>query len=221
MPNWCITDFKVFGERGQLTKFYMDMCRASGRLCGLTEKEREYTTKEGTISHVSEDWFGNMLLAAGYSMKEIDEGGFPCRGLIYAVELEDDGETVYIGAECAWNPYYDTMEVLLNEKYKGLSFVMRAEEPGCEIFINTDRTFTKFKDRWRLYWSLADDDGEERYIETEEEMKSELELINRVKTPKSVGDDINEIIKWHRTKFEESGGSEDDRWLYIDEFTDM
>ena len=223
MPNWTYDQWRFTGEPVELTKLYINLVRATGGFGGLTEKEREYETtvkdadgKEHVVKRsVRDDWFGNMLLASGYSMKDIDSRGLSCRGSIISVSQDDNG--VSMSTECAWNPFYETVSTMIEECYPNINMVMLSEEPGMGIFINTDIEHTYFAEKYYFYYSDDKDDCIEEYLKSDEGLLEKLEEVTGQKAPASVTD-ICEQIEWQKKYFDEHLSSEDCN-LIIEEYT--
>ena len=88
---------------------------------------------------LSECWFGGFL-----SEKGIDVSGFSIRGTLIYYEAEETN--VLIDVESAWHPLLEAYKVLA--KLYNLNFVVKAEEPGFEIYINTDVEGNFFAERY-------------------------------------------------------------------------
>lgn len=146
MPNWCSCSYVVFGDKGLVTKCYLDWRRYTSATPGFTKRENSW----------GESWIANLFLGAGKDIESVH-----CRGGITGLSINDDNSSLRIDMEIAWEPNEDDMFDLINSEYPGLQMVMLAEEPGCEIYINTDRDHKYFEDRWRLEWSLYDETGKE------------------------------------------------------------
>ncbi len=152
MPNWCSTNYAVYprtkSDFGQLLKFYLEMKKA-------TESDFGGPAGDGPDNT---DWFGNLFIAAGYKLGEHEElRGYNLRGFDTSVEFrEEKGGYVDIYVNMAWTPEYEGMADMLSEKYPGLDFVMVAEEPGCEIYINTDEDHTYYNDKWKIEYEFSD-----------------------------------------------------------------
>ena len=129
MCNWCSNRFVVYGDKGQLLRFYMDMTKAISAHPDFTPVDNAW----------EQQWVGNLFLQAGYSENEVrDSDKINCRGDVIEIGLEKDH--VYIDDETAWGPNDDSMQKMLDEKYPGLEMVFRCEEPGMGVFVNTDET---------------------------------------------------------------------------------
>lgn len=126
MPNWSENRFVIYGEKGQLIKFYMDMSLA-------TSKNPNFVKVDNSWNNL---WVGNLFLGAGYTEAELKD--FQCRGGVDELILKKD--CVIIDDHTAWEPNEESMQRMLDEKYPGLQMVFQAVEPGADIWINTDKT---------------------------------------------------------------------------------
>lgn len=89
----------------------------------------------------------------------IPTDGIYFRGDVVYMDIED----IYIclELEAAWTPLYDAYQKIA-ERY-GLDFVLRAEEPGERIFINTDVYGVYLDVRYRVLLKLDADAGSTVY----------------------------------------------------------
>lgn len=182
MPNWCVTSFKVTGaDKAKVLKFYVDMAKGVGELGGLDEKKRTYKDAKGEERITADDWFGNLYLAAGYTMKEIDEEGMHARGFETTVELEEvnGGYCVSINADMAWTPAIEEMRKMIYEKYGGgLSLYYLAEEPGMNIYYGNDETGAYFDCKYVIDYDTAHGRCERLYFGVgKEEEQNALDVI--------------------------------------------
>lgn len=171
MPNWCSNSFYVWGDREEVYKFYLDLITA-------TSDSPDFEIDGGSTWR-DRDWIGRIFLQAGYTMEEIENRGFETRGTIGGISLSTDeyGELgVQFDEETAWAPNDESIGTLLKEKYSGLDFVFIAEEPGCDIYVNSDTDGRKFKEKWVANW---DTDGccsvGDQHYESDEECAEDLE----------------------------------------------
>jgi hypothetical protein len=137
MPNWCDNSIAFYQEDGGnavLEAFYTDMERC------LNYKDPETGECSG--------WVGNWLKVNG-----IDAKNLSARGFITNCEL--NGDHVCVNMESAWAPISEVWD-LIAERY-GLVYVYKAEEPGCEVFVNTDAVGRFFSDRYILNYFDVDD----------------------------------------------------------------
>lgn len=85
--------------------------------------------------------------------------GISLRGDIVYMGIEDTH--IEIELETAWSPLYDAYREIAI--HYGLKFVLRAEEPGEGIFINTDVYGTYLDVRYRVLLNLESDAGNTVY----------------------------------------------------------
>lgn len=173
MPNYCDSCFKVTGDDESLVmRFYMDMAKACGGFGGLTKEERAYKNSDGKDAVTGDDWYGNIYLAAGYTMKEIEAREMHARGWETEVELEHvSGKPVVKIAACmAWNPAIDEMYQMINEKYGGaLTVYYWAEEPGNELYLCNDGSGLYFSDRYAIDYDTGRGDADRIYFSAGQE----------------------------------------------------
>ena len=90
-------------------------------------------------------WLGNIAI-----WHNINRDNFSCRG--YTGHLDDydpDSNFFTLETETAWSPTTELWEAVI-ALYDGVSFVFIAEEPGSQIYTNTDIKGTYFCDRYLL-----------------------------------------------------------------------
>jgi hypothetical protein len=122
MPNWCATTVIFTGHEKDLRQFYDDFIIA------------QQTIKDG-----SDGCIGRLLALKGIDYREID-----CRGFYTYIGLEDDH--VILDSDDAWEPCTEAYNIFA-EMYN-LSYVLKAEEPGNMVYINTDVEGRFFPERY-------------------------------------------------------------------------
>lgn len=122
MPNWCSTSVVLKGERA--AEFYKDLTKA------LEEKPEKGADK---------NWIGHLFVYKGIDCSKIN-----ARSFVQYKELEDN--YVRLDNEDAWGPKTEVYNKIA-EMYN-LTYVYIAEEPGCQVFINTDKSGDFFSDRY-------------------------------------------------------------------------
>lgn len=85
----------------------------------------------------------------------IPTDGICFRGDVVCMDIED--AYICLELETAWNPLYDAYQKIA--EHYGLDFVLRAEEPGERIFINTDVYGVYLDVRYRVLLKLDADAG--------------------------------------------------------------
>ena len=94
--------------------------------------------------------FGRILMWLGIQTKGIHtRGDVICHGM--------DGEEFWMECEAAWTPMYNAYRAIA--EYFGVEFVMRAEEPGFHIYVNTDTTGNHLPDRYKVFLAEKPKDG--------------------------------------------------------------
>ncbi len=114
-----------------------------------------------------------LLLLHGYTQDEADE---LADGRDYFTYLDDSvtacGKDEYsfcAETESAWEPGMDAFEDLLVRKYRNkIKMVYQSEEPGCGIFVNSDKDGIYFTDRFRISWCYNDKYGTAYFSDWEE-----------------------------------------------------
>ena len=157
MPNWCHTNYAVWGELHELKK-----------LKSRLEAAQKYIKTE---SDFGQYWLGNILVSMRLlPLKDVRKGIIPgnlhCRGSIENSEFVIDrlpdksGGRYYFTfeTETAWGPMTGLWEAVLG-KFKTLKHVYAAEECGCELFINTDEEGMFFRDRYVVRYCLGDENA--------------------------------------------------------------
>lgn len=132
MSSWCNTAIAVFGQENDLKRFY-----------SILNELNSNTTLLG--NGFGNMWEGNLVYYAGADYHCVE-----CRGEIISYEYSTDGHCVYINQNDAWTPNTEYLRVVFNYLNLDLDFVYIAEEPGCEVFINTDTFGMYFKTKYCL-----------------------------------------------------------------------
>ena len=223
MPNWCDTLFKVTGtNKAKVLKFYMDMAKGVGEFGGLDEKKRTYKDDKGEEKITANDWFGNLYLAAGYTMEEISSREMHTRGFETIVELKEvNGDyCVSISAEMAWLPAIEEMYKMIDEKYEGgLSLYYLAEEPGAEVYYCNDETGDFFDCKYVIDYDTGKGDADRIYYgHGEDQAEEAVRLVIKLTGKTFVN--MDEVLSHEeevQEAFEAKYGS-DDAFLSIHEF---
>ena len=105
---------------------------------------------EAVRGNSSKNWIGNYLIQLG-----IDPDAFPCRSFIQDVSDGLDWSKGFyffkLYTEDAWHPAYEAWDAMMNAPAcEGLSYVLEAEEPGGNLYVNTDRDGIAFIEAYRL-----------------------------------------------------------------------
>ena len=172
MPNWCFDQVIFEGDLNSLIALQTDLTQA---LKTIEEGDRR--------------WIGRLLMFKGIDYKDIEIG---CRSFIDHYSSLEEIETskhFYLYTEGAWSPVTEMYDWIA-ETYD-LDYVLWAEEPGMEIFVNTDVECKHFPER---YYVSCDDGLDDCYFETlkgvAEALKKELNL---PATPEMTLEELNEL----------------------------
>lgn len=136
MANYCYNDITICAKEENLT----DLEFLHTNLCYLLESDRNCYSVFNTLL---------------YSYEK-DEVPFDGRDSVewFMDEIDCNGNDTYnftISIESAWSPVISKIEDIVYKLYDGkLWCVGTAEEPGFDIYINTDETGEFYKTRYRL-----------------------------------------------------------------------
>ena len=176
MPNWCNNSIAFYQEDGgnaMIYAFYADI-----------QKYQDYKDPE-TGNH--SDWVGYWLQS-----NRVDTEKLYARGFFINCELNDDH--VRVDMETAWAPLLEVWD-LMADKYD-LSYVYIAEEPGCEVYVNTDTEGRFFTTRYMM------NSFDVEYLELDEETLSKFgERLREIGSDTAYYDSLEELL----AEFEEFG----------------
>jgi len=133
MPNYCSSKYAFFANDENI-----------GELKRLHDC---LTDTIAVLSQVKNDFepgcLGKVAIEHG-----IDPKCIPCRGGInYLSNFEAESGYFTLDTETAWAPMDELWEAVIS-RYSGISYVYIAEEPGLEVYINTDVEGTFFTERY-------------------------------------------------------------------------
>ena len=150
MPNWCDFSAVVHGNKEEIDVFYQ-RCLNAQRQCAINHN---WWTYELCVEHgFNKDEALNRIHYVGGSLDNIDEPQF--NGRDWQVSL---------WMTTRWSPMIDGFNKILSQ-YISLKGVYIGEEPGCEIYINTDTEGLFYKVKYCIY----DDDNGSEYFDSDEE----------------------------------------------------
>lgn len=90
---------------------------------------------------------------------------------------EDYNEYTFdISIESAWSPVIDRITEWIQSIYPNVSVLGLCEEPGFEIYINTDTEGKYYQTRYRLWLNVEDGDIKDYYCDSIEELVDYLSL---------------------------------------------
>ena len=140
MPNWCYSKYVFY----KCTEDESELIRLHRTLSDIL-------TPSETDKGSDPSWLGNVAIKHGFDWKELS-----CRGTIdHLDEYVLGSGSFMLESETAWAPTDDLWEAVVAQ-YDGIAFVYVAEEPGMEIFINTDISSAYFSERYLLDISSYD-----------------------------------------------------------------
>ena len=144
MPNWCMDSITFFpGE--------------AGNLGSLEQLQKDFETAMTTIEEGANNWIGRLLVYKGMSLEEVE---IECRSFVdYYSSLQEvhDDDCFVIETSSAWGPMTEMYDWMA--KTYELEYVLCAEEPGCQVYVNTDTEGNYYQDRY--YISFEEEDEEE------------------------------------------------------------
>lgn len=79
-----------------------------------------------------------------FQLKGIDTSGIGLRVSVIYVERNDEG--ILVELETAWSPLYEAYSAIADSY--GVSFVLKAVEPGCFLYYNTDTYGRYFSEKY-------------------------------------------------------------------------
>lgn len=151
MPNWCSNYHYVVGPLEDVNRFIKTINNAcSGKW------------KESINTDFSEYWLGNILLELNIYPDKVKRGeelpgAISYRGSICDLPEDPDPNpknkkevTTSFMTETAWGPSEMWDDLIFPKYFPTLQHYFVAEEPGCEVYINTDESRTYLLDDYML-----------------------------------------------------------------------
>ena len=155
MPNWCSNSVAFYQKNKgttMLEAFYADI-----------QKYQNYKDPETSNSS---SWVGHWL-----ESNRIDTKNLYARGFFNHCELSDDH--VRIDMETAWGPLPEIWD-LMADKYD-LAYVYISQEPGCEVYVNTDIVGMYFSTRYQLnYFEIENLDVDARTLAAHDDLLQKI-----------------------------------------------
>ena len=210
MANYCSNSVTYYGDnQGQLLNLYLKI-REGITLMGKDE-ESDYID-------------GKELIAALGADAETIEKVDGRTSINYLGLLVEDGKPVGVqfDAESAWSPCDDFAEMLLRQVYPGggdLEMVYIAEEPGMEIYINSDVDHRFYKTV--LNMDIRAGKIEDVYYYDEDELEEAFDMIEELTgcRPSKLSDlDDSKFMERLNAGFQEKYPDEDE-YLSIHTYT--
>ena len=172
MPNWCYDQVVFEGDVNSLINLQKDLSKALA-----------------TIEEGESCWIGRLLMYKGMKYEDITIG---CRSFIDTFSSLEEIKTskhFHLYTESAWSPVTEMYDWIA-ETYD-LDYVLWAEEPGMDIYINTDVEGKHFPER---YYVSCDDGLDECYFPTLKEVVEALkDELNLPATYKMTLEELNEL----------------------------
>lgn len=138
MPNWCTTSYVFRGNENEIKDFY--------------NKIKSFVSKKRVPNDFGDSWLGNIVDGFGFDYNEI-----PCRGFIdYFPEIDEDTDPgrLELSTETAWGPMTEMWDKIIAKYYPSITYVLIAEEPGCNLYVNTDTEGYDFTERFSVDFKL-------------------------------------------------------------------
>ena len=136
MPNWCATNIVSYGDKKQVKELRERVIRICESACPVP-------------NDFGNRWLGHIQVDFGYDWENTR-----CRGEISFIDVEEKDD-FRIDQIDAWGPNVEMWETILKDHYPDVHLVYQADEPGCEIHINTDTKGEYFPDKYLLDISLS------------------------------------------------------------------
>lgn len=163
MANWCYTEFTFVGKENEIK----DFC----------DKIKSFTSKERLPNGFGNDWLGNIVDGFGFNWNRIDCGGQALS--VTEVEKYLSEAKFSVNVMTAWRPMTKMWDKVIEKYYPSIRYVFLAEEPGNEIFINTDKEGAFYLDKFYMDLDLPDKyEYESTYYCTSE--KGVVETLNSI-----------------------------------------
>lgn len=157
MPNWC-SEMVTFTQDDGGTDRLELLANDLKRICEANQK----VTKEALMTRgwpetaanryidSSPDWIGRLILELGIDVHSDDKHieAFYFRGFVQGFDLSQG--QLQIQMESAWGPCVSAWYMICD--YYDLTFVLYAEEPGCEVYINTDQSREIYPEVMKVFW---------------------------------------------------------------------
>lgn len=185
MPNWCDVSYVFEGPKEDIYQFQKNLIKC--------------TSLEALPNDFGKNWEGNVAFGFG-----LDYGKFCCRGeieTIYEIQKGKNGFD-WFSVDCfdAWEPNHELIDAIIDKFYPSITYELMAEEPGCEVFINTDEEGKYFPYRYRIVLDRGDEELIEKRCENIEKVNEFLASLTsqnpHLKNLDQVEDYLNEKFEW-------------------------
>ena len=209
MPNWCKTNITFFSEsEDHITKL-------NDALCKLDAGKSLLPNGFGNL------WLGNILHYFGFQWTDVI-----CRGSISLIGIlskdADRGFHFEIEQEDAWYANTEVWDKILSkEDFSDIHYVFMAEEPGCNVYVNSDSSGLFYDTRYMvdvcLDGKFSNDktyDYTQEYFPTENDCLAYLRKISDSLGNKQEFTSVEEANKWFKDFLDD-----DTSWVTAFEFT--
>lgn len=191
MPNWCMTNITFFSEsEDQIT-------RLNDALCRLEAGESLLPNGFGNL------WLGNVIHYFGFKWQNAS-----CRGSISQIGIlskdADRGFHFEIEQEDAWEANTEVWDKILSkEEFSDINYVFMAEEPGCNVYVNSDSSGLFYDARYTVdvcldgkFFNDKTCDSTQEYFSTENDCLAYLRKISESLGNKQEFTSVEEANKW-------------------------
>ena len=152
MANWCTNDVIFHGEKTNILAMWVLINQAF---------EEEFKDIIRTKFDADGSWCGYLAfmfggsvdgvsLEKGHLIEDPTSDQISCRGFLQEEpQLSPDKKSIRFFVESAWGPLDELWQLMAALCEVEVDYI--AEEPGCEIYINTDVSGQYFSDRYILF----------------------------------------------------------------------
>lgn len=181
-----------------------NICETTIQFRGDEEKLRDLFSKLKPMS------LGKLAECFNITANDIPDESSPFRGDI--VDIDEHSYRIY--QDDAWSPNIGVWHAILRKHYaySDISFVYKAEEPGCSVYINTDDTGMFFPERYVCDYNIGDELGV-LYFEKESDVLEWFNTLTKIDVANQRVTNINDIIPAFDDKFDD-----DEMYLTIGHF---
>lgn len=186
MANWCDTTYVFEGTREDIFRFQNDLKKYTSS---------QFANRVGTRPA----WEGNIAFGFGFDPESI-----PCRGIIetiYEIQKGKDFDWFCIDCSDAWGPNYELFAEVIESWFPAITYEMMAEEPGGEVFINTDTEGKYFPFHYRIVIDTGGNDYIEERFKDFNEINDFLSSLTTPTHPTHL-ETLNQVEEFLNDKFE-------------------
>lgn len=170
MPNWCVTNYVITGDKKDIDDLYIKMK-------GLENREESLLP-----NGFGKTWLGNLVKLLGSNPDVLY-----CRGDWNSLKRDNDN-TISFTTETAWARMTEFEQLITSTYDEKVSIWFITEEPGFGIFETNDAKSLFFPDQFMMdHHKLGSD-----YMDEEQLLKSVSRLARKKITT------VDEAFKWAR-----------------------